>query len=266
MFDSFNRKINYLRISVTDRCNLRCVYCMPPEGVKLLRHEDILSFDEIVEITKTAVAMGIDKVRLTGGEPLVRKGIIDLVTMIGEINGIKDFSMTTNGTLLDKYASQLVKAGLQRVNISLDTTDPEKYRQITRLGNIEDVFRGIDAARKSGLSPIKINCVVKKSSTEPDALAVKKFCKENNLQVRFIREMNLETGSFSVVEGGNGGDCKHCNRIRLTSDGKILPCLFSDLSFDVRSLGAEKAIRLAVENKPVSGTANHLKQFSNIGG
>ena len=110
MYDRFNRKINYLRISVTDRCNLRCVYCMPAEGIKMLSHEDILSFDEIVETTRTAVAMGVDKVRITGGEPLVRKGIVDLVKMIAAIPGIRDFAMTTNGTLLDRYAQQLADA------------------------------------------------------------------------------------------------------------------------------------------------------------
>ncbi|MBE0639671.1 MAG: radical SAM protein [Bacteroidales bacterium] len=266
MYDKFRRKINYLRISVTDKCNLRCTYCMPAEGIKLLRHEDILNFDEIVELTKTAVALGVDKVRITGGEPLVRKGIIDLVRMIGEIEGIKDFAMTTNGTLLSKFANDLVKSGLQRVNISLDTLDPERYLQITRFGNIEDVFAGIEAAKVAGLLPIKINCVVKESSDEPDAIAIKEFCKKNDLKVRFIKEMNLETGNFSVVEGGDGGNCALCNRLRLTSDGKILPCLFSDLGYDVRELGAELALRLAIVDKPESGTVNHLKQFSNIGG
>jgi len=266
MYDRFNRKINYLRISVTDKCNLRCVYCMPPEGIKLLRHEDILNFDEIVEVTKTAVALGVDKVRITGGEPLVRKGIVDLVRMIGEIEGINDFAMTTNGSLLGKFANDLAKAGLHRVNISLDTMDPVKYRQITRFGKIEDVFSGIEAAKQAGLFPIKINCVIKESSDEPDAIAVKDFCKRNGLSVRFIREMNLETGNFSVVEGGDGGDCGRCNRLRLTSDGKILPCLFSDLGFNVRELGAEQALRLAIADKPESGTENHKMQFSNIGG
>lgn len=266
MFDRFNRKINYLRISVTDKCNLRCIYCMPAEGIKLLRHEDILNFDEIVEVTKVAVALGVDKVRITGGEPLVRKGIVDLVQMIGAIKGIKDFAMTTNGTLLEKHAAALANAGLQRINISLDTLDPERYKQITRFGNIEDVFKGIESAKRAGLLPIKINCVVNESSNEPDAVAVKKFCAENDLKVRFIKEMNLETGKFSRVEGGDGGDCSRCNRLRLTSDGKILPCLFSDLGYDVRELGAEQALRMAIGDKPESGTVNHLKQFSNIGG
>jgi len=266
MFDRFNRKINYLRISVTDRCNLRCVYCMPAEGIQLLRHEDILRFDEIVEVTKTAVKMGVDKVRITGGEPLVRKGIVDLVKMLAAIPGIKDLAMTTNGTLLHKFAQPLAEAGLHRVNVSLDTLDPEKYSQITRVGSLEGALRGIQAAKNAGLTPVKINCVVKRSSDEPDAQQVKKFAEEQGLPVRFIPQMNLETGEFGLVEGGEGGNCKKCNRLRLTSDGKIMPCLFSELGYDVRKLGAEKAINLALGNKPPSGTVNQVSHFSNIGG
>jgi len=255
-----------LRISVTDRCNLRCVYCMPAEGIQMLNHEDILTFDEIVETTRTAVEMGVDKVRITGGEPLVRKGIVDLVGMIAAIPGIRDFAMTTNGTLLDRFAQPLADAGLHRVNISLDTLDAEKYRQITRLGDIRDVFRGIEAARKAGLIPIKINCVVKRSSDEPDAREVRRFAEDNGLMVRFIPEMNLETGTFGVVEGGDGGNCKKCNRLRLTATGGVKPCLFSDIEFNVREAGPGTAIRLAVENKPRSGTVNKVNLFHNIGG
>lgn len=266
MYDSFNRRINYLRISVTDRCNLRCLYCMPAEGVPLLRHQDILSFDEITQVTKAAVKLGVDKVRLTGGEPLVRKGIVDLVKMISCIEGIKDLSMTTNGTFLETFAQPLADAGLQRVNISLDTINPEKYRKITRLGDIQQVFNGIKAARKAGLLPIKINCVVKNNSLESDALQVKAFAEKENLQVRFIREMNLETGDFGVVDGGEGGNCKMCNRLRLTANGKIKPCLFSDLEFDVRQYGPEIAIKMALEKKPPAGLMNTVNGFSNIGG
>jgi cyclic pyranopterin phosphate synthase len=266
MFDPFKRRINYLRISVTDRCNLRCVYCMPAEGIELLRHQDILSFDEIFEVAKTAVEMGVDKIRITGGEPLVRKGIVDLVKIIAGIPGVKDFGMTTNGILLDTFAQPLAKAGLHRVNISLDTMDAQKYKSITRRGNIDDVFRGIEAARQAGLTPIKINCVIKKSSLEPDALAVKKFADDNGFQVRYIHEMNLETGDFSVVEGGDGGNCKICNRLRLTANGKIKPCLFSDLAYDVRKLGAKEAFLQALRNKPAVGSVNHQDHFNNIGG
>jgi len=266
MFDRYNRKINYLRISVTDRCNLRCVYCMPEEGVQLLGHKDILTFDEIVEVTKAAVCKGVDKVRITGGEPLVRKGIVELVRMIGKIEGIKDYSMTTNAILLDKYADDLAKAGLHRVNISLDTMNTEKFSKLTRGGDIQKVFDGIEAAKKVGLDPIKVNCVIKKSDQEPDAKAVAKFCHENDLHIRYIKEMDLEKGEFSVVQGGSGGDCGTCSRLRLTANGKIKPCLFSDMGYDIRELGAERAIDLAIGTKPQSGHTNITGKFYNIGG
>jgi len=266
MYDKFNRRINYLRISVTDRCNLRCTYCMPVEGIKLHSHHEILSFDEIVEVVKVAVSLGVDKVRLTGGEPLVRKGITELVRMIADIEGIDDLGMTTNAILLDKFAMDLKEAGLHRVNISLDTVDPLKYKELTRLGNIEKVYDGIDAAREAGLNPIKINCVVKHSSDEPDALAVKSFAEENGLEVRFIHEMDLDTGQYSVVEGGEGGNCSICNRLRLTANGLIKPCLFDAVGYNIRKLGAKRAIEEALENKPACGTRNLKEEFYNIGG
>lgn len=266
MYDRYKRKINYLRISVTDRCNLRCEYCMPAEGIKMLPHDDILSFDEIVEATKVAVSLGVDKVRITGGEPLVRKGIVDLVKMLSAIDGINDLAMTTNGTLLPKYAQALADAGLQRVNISLDTLDPEKYNKITRLGKLEDALNGIDAAKKAGLFPIKLNCVVRKSANEADANQVKEFAEAEGLQVRFIPQMNLETGEFGIVDGGDGGNCKKCNRLRLTSNGNFMPCLFSDLGYNVRELGAREAILQALGNKPRSGSVNKMNHFNNIGG
>lgn len=266
MYDRFNRHINYLRISVTDRCNLRCTYCMPEEGVQLMQHSDILSFEEIVDVVKVAVKLGIDKIRLTGGEPLVRKGIVQLVEMIAAIDGIKDLALTTNGILLPELASDLKKAGLQRINISLDTVNPEKYRQLTRGGDINKVFQGIKAAQDVGFMPLKINCVVFKSSDDDDARAVKAFCKENNLEVRFIRQMNLKTGEFSVVEGGKGGNCKICNRLRLTANGMVKPCLFSEDEYAVRELGPEQAILSALNNKPLNGCFNRKGSFYGIGG
>lgn len=266
MYDKYNRRINYLRVSVTDRCNLRCVYCMPAEGIQLMEHEDILSFDEITEIVREAVAMGIDKIRITGGEPLVRKGIVNLVKMISRIEGIKDFGMTTNGIYLGKYAQDLADAGLHRINVSLDTMDPVKYKSITRVGDLDSVLKGIDAAKKAGLEPIKINCVIKKSLDEPDAQDVVKYCVENGLKVRFIREMDLEKGTFWKVNGGDGGDCKICNRLRVTSDGKIKPCLFSDIEYSVREYGVKQALDKALGNKPKSGTLSVKSKFSNIGG
>lgn len=266
MFDACRRNINYLRVSITDRCNLRCVYCMPAEGIRLLDHKDILSFEQIVEVIQFTTTMGIDKVRITGGEPLVRKGVVHLVSMIAGLEGINDFGLTTNGILLKDFAASLAEAGLHRVNISLDTVDPGKYHTITRGGDVTEVFRGIEAARKAGLEPVKINCVVKNSSAEPDALLVKEFCWKEALEVRFIHEMDLKSGCFTVVEGGTGGDCTRCNRIRLTADGKFKPCLFSDLSFDIREMGFSEAFRKAIELKPERGSLNLSDMFHNIGG
>lgn len=266
MFDSFNRHINYLRISVTDRCNLRCTYCMPEQGVRLMEHADILSFEEIVDVVKVAVDTGVNKVRITGGEPLVRKGVVDLVKMLAAVPGIRDLSMTTNGQLLEKYALPLREAGLQRVNISLDTMDAGRYAAITRGGDIRHVLRGLEAAESAGLLPIKVNCVIKKSADEPDAVAVAEYCTTNRYQVRFIREMDLDNGEFYVVHGGSGGDCSSCNRLRLTANGMVKPCLFDDLEYSVRELGAREAILRALENKPACGTFSNKREFYNTGG
>jgi len=266
MYDRFNRRINYLRVSITDRCNLRCTYCMPAEGIRLLDHQDILSYEQIVEVVKEAVKLGIDKVRITGGEPLVRKGVVRLVEMIAVLPGIRDLGLTTNGTLLGEFAEELVRAGLRRINISLDTINPFSFQQITRGGDIGQVFHGIAAAKKAGLSPIKINCVVRSSSSEPDAREVMGFCRQEGLEVRFIHEMDLKSGCFTVVEGGTGGDCTSCNRLRLTADGKIKPCLFNDLELDIRKLGIGEALRMAINLKPEKGTTSLSGKFHNIGG
>ena len=266
MYDHFNRRISYLRVSVTDRCNLRCTYCMPAEGVKLLNHNDILSFEEIAEVVREAVGLGITKVRITGGEPLVRKGIISLVEKIAAIDGISDFGLTTNGILLQEFAADLAGAGLHRINISLDTVDPEKFRSITRGGNIQQVFDGIRAAKTAGLTPVKINCVVRNSSDEPDARAVREFCKEKGLEARFIHEMSLADGRFTIVENGHGGDCVNCNRLRLTANGMIRPCLFSSIQFSTRELGIRAALEKAVGLKPEKGSVNVNGGFHNIGG
>jgi cyclic pyranopterin phosphate synthase len=239
---------------------------MPEKGIKLLRHEDILSFEEISSFTKIAVENGIDKVRITGGEPLTRKNIAYLIQLLAGIDGIKDLSLTTNGIFLSEFAMPLKDAGLNRVNVSLDTVDADRYKEITRGGDFLRVMRGIDAAEMAGLLPIKINCVVNGSSDEPDALGVKAFCDSRKFNVRFIHQMNLETGEYAPVEGGKGGDCKLCDKLRLSSDGNLRPCLFNDLSFNVRELGSEKAIRMAVEAKPECGTKSVENKFNVIGG
>ena len=265
MFDRYNRAINYLRISVTDRCNLRCTYCMPEDGIRLLDHSDILSFEEIADFTRMAVANGITKVRLTGGEPLVRKNIVELVAMLAAIDGLEDLSMTTNGVLLSKYAADLKKAGLNRINISLDTVNPDDFCQITRNGDLEKVLEGIEAARNVGLEPIKINCVLLGQPDE-ETKKLKEFCEEHGLSLRFIHQMNLKTGEFSTVEGGEGGNCKKCNRVRLLANGDIKPCLFSDLGYNIRKLGHQEALKLTLGNKPRNGTYNQSGEFYNIGG
>jgi len=239
---------------------------MPEEGITLIPHSQILSFEEIAEITRVAVKMGFDKVRITGGEPLVRKGIVELVRMLTAIEGITDFGMTTNGTLLKQFAQPLYDAGLKRINVSLDTLNPERYRAITRVGTLSDVLQGLQETKRVGFNPIKLNCVVEKNSMEPDAMEVKAFAQSNGFMPRFIPKMNLEEGVFSVVEGGDGGNCSICNRIRLTANGIIKPCLFSDIGYNVRELGIEKAIELAIQNKPASGLVNSTGKFYNIGG
>ena len=266
MLDLYNRKINYLRISVTDRCNLRCRYCMPEDGVCMVEHKEILSYEEIQQVVAVAVPLGIDKIRLTGGEPLVRKDIVELVRMIAAVEGVKDIAITTNGVLLEKFAQPLADAGLHRVNVSLDTINPQKFYEITRGGDIQKVLDGIEAARQAGLSPIKINCVIQKSADEPDAMAVREYCITNGLQARFISQMDLTTGHFGIVDGGTGGDCTNCNRLRITPTGKMKPCLFSDLEYDIRKLGIRKAIEGALFAKPEKGTVNLSNCFHNIGG
>lgn len=265
MLDSYNRQINYLRISVIDRCNQNCYYCMPEGHVNFVKRQHILSFEEIYQIVKEAVKLGIDKVRLTGGEPLIRNNILELVKMLADLEGIKDLSMTTNGVLLKDFAIPLKKAGLNRINISLDTVNREKYKSITRFDNLENVLNGIYAAKEAGLSPIKINCVVTENSKEKDAREVTEFAGKNGLYPRFIKMMNMENGNFWPVEGGEGGRCYKCNRLRLSSDGKFFPCLFSNMSFSVKDFGVQKAIKEAVNNKPISGhSAQH--HFNFLGG
>jgi cyclic pyranopterin phosphate synthase len=266
MIDRFGRQVNYLRISVTDRCNLRCRYCMPEAGIQLLRHDELLSYEEILEVAQEAVRLGIRKIRLTGGEPLVRRNVVALVGMLAELGGVEDLSMTTNGTLLAQHASALRAAGLHRLNISLDTTDPDKYRHITRGGEVGHVLDGINAALAADFSQIKLNCVITESSSETDAKTVRILGRQLGLKVRYIRRMDLAGGVFAPVEGGSGGDCRICNRLRLSSNGQIRPCLFSDIGFCVRELGAAQALLQALAHKPESGEVCSNATISQVGG
>lgn len=199
--DPFGRNINYLRISVTDLCNLRCRYCMPEEGIPKLSRKDILTVEEIAEIAKVFVKLGINKVRLTGGEPLVRRGILDIVEKIGKLDGLKDLAMTTNGVLLKKYAKELKLRGLKRVNISLDTLNEDKYKYITRRGSIKDVMEGIEAAKKYGLTPIKINTVLVKGFNDDEIEALAGLTEKEEIDVRFIELMPIGVTAKDELNG-----------------------------------------------------------------
>lgn len=191
MLDTYGRKINYLRVSITDLCNLRCSYCMPAEGIKKREHRDILTLEEIENIVRAAVKLGIDKVRLTGGEPLVRNGIIELIANLAKINGLKDFSLTTNGILLKKYALDLKKAGLHRINVSLDSLDKTKYQQITRCGKLDDVLEGIKLAKEVGLTPIKLNVVLVGGFNDDEIEDFVNLTLKEDIEVRFIELMPI---------------------------------------------------------------------------
>ena len=277
--DSFQRPVNYLRISVTDRCNLRCVYCMPPEGIPLMAHEEILSYEEIYVVAQAAAELGIIKVRLTGGEPLVRARLPHLVAMLAQIQGIDDISLTTNAELLERYADELKGAGLRRVNVSLDSLRSDRFRSITRIGKLENVLRGIEAARSAGLGPVKTNTVVIRGTNDDEVLDFARLTIEGDWHVRFIEYMpfangdertdnllvpvaelkgRIETlGKLEPTYDSGGGPakyfrlpgakgtvgfispvsehfCQGCNRLRLTADGKLRPCLFSDNEIDLR--------------------------------
>jgi cyclic pyranopterin phosphate synthase len=280
--DNFNRPISYLRISVTDRCNLRCVYCMPPEGVPCRSHEEILRYEEIELIVRAAASLGIGKVRLTGGEPLVRLGFVELVRMLARIPGIDDLAMTTNGTLLARYAPELAQAGLKRVNISLDTLQPKRFRRITRRGDLAAVFEGIAVAREAGLVPLKVNTVVVRGLNDDEVVDFARLTLVDDWHVRFIELMPMGTNTAWAGDGyvsvgeirrriedafgelvpakvrvGNGPAryyrlpeamgtigfispisehfCYQCNRLRLTADGRLRPCLLSDYEIDLRT-------------------------------
>jgi cyclic pyranopterin phosphate synthase len=239
---------------------------MPEAGVQLLRKEEILSLEEIAEVVKVGAKLGIKKIRLTGGEPLVRKGIVELVEMINQVEGIEEITMTTNGARLPKFAEPLKKAGLDRINISLDSVDPDQYERITRGGNLKKVFEGIRAAKNAGLTPIKINVVKFSDEANQQTDLIKKFATDEGLQVRFITQMDLRTGEFTQVEGGDGGNCAICNRLRLLADGTIKPCLFSNKGFNIKEYGIENAFLKALNVKPKKGAVNQIGSFYNIGG
>jgi cyclic pyranopterin phosphate synthase len=280
LLDNYDRKINYLRLSITDRCNLRCRYCMPEEGVELVGHKDLLTYEEIVRTIEVFACHGITKIRLTGGEPLVRRGVVDLIKRIARIEGVKDLSLTTNGVLLKDYARDLAEAGLRRINISLDTLQAERFAYITRRDRFKEVWEGIEETMRQGFSPVKINVVVMKGFNDDELRAFARLSLAYPLHIRFIEFMPVggvshwdgqEIIPFSrimeeikgigelvpmgpyenggpakryYIKGGKGEIgfispitshfCAQCNRLRLTPDGKIRTCLFSDEEIDLK--------------------------------
>jgi len=193
LVDSFGRQHDYLRISITDRCNLRCIYCMGPEGIKLLDRQDILTYEEIIQIVRTLAPWGIKKLRITGGEPLVRKGVENLLGSLSQIPGIEDISLTTNGVLLEPMLDKLMDNGLKRVNISIDSLRPDIYKKITRLGNLDDVLRGVSASLRRGLEPVKINVVLMVGVNDGEINDFLKLTLDHPIHVRFIEYMPLDS-------------------------------------------------------------------------
>jgi cyclic pyranopterin phosphate synthase len=283
LVDSFARVHDNLRISVTDRCNIRCFYCMPENGVEFMERGEILSFEEIERFVRVAVRLGINKLRVTGGEPLVRKDLPVLIRKLAAIPGIQDLALTTNAVLLSEMAQPLYEAGLGRINIHLDTLDRERFRRITRRDDLERVLAGIENCLRLGYSPIKLNAVAVKGLTEPDIVPIARYCRERGIEPRFIEFMPLDAQQLwdrtrvlsadeiirvlsrevsPLVEipdrdprapateycysdgGGRVGFiasvtrpfCLNCNRIRLTSDGKLRYCLFAIEEANVKEL------------------------------
>ncbi|MCL4459319.1 MAG: GTP 3',8-cyclase MoaA [Chloroflexi bacterium] len=318
--DGFNRPISYLRISVTDRCNFRCLYCMPLEGIASLSHAEILSYEEMAAIVRAAAELGIRKVRLTGGEPLVRLGLTNFIAMLRAMPGIDDLSLTTNGFLLSRYAADLKRAGLKRINVSLDTLRPDRFQQITRLGRLEEVLKGIETAQAVGLQPLKINTVVIDGFNADELIDIATLTIERNWHIRFIELMpvggtadwaqeryipldeikrrieealghlephhpatntgneprfNLDgparyyrlpraKGTIGFISPISCQFCAQCNRLRLTADGRLRPCLLSEQEVDLRSplrQGAtiddiKQLIRQAAQMKPLGHRLN----------
>jgi cyclic pyranopterin phosphate synthase len=241
---------------------------MPEEGVVPKSHHDILSYEKILEVVKEAISLGIKKIRLTGGEPLVRKGILFLVRQLKKLPGLEELTLTTNGVLLDKMAEPLKKAGLDRINISLDTLDPDKYKELTRIGDIKDVLRGIAALIKAGFKNTKINMVLIPGFNDNEVEAMQAFCREKGFALQRINHYSL-----TDIESINRTyiaerplKCERCNRIRLTADGKLKPCLFSDMEIPLDFSNLKESLISAIRCKPESGTTNVTTKNWQIGG
>ncbi|NLD20081.1 MAG: GTP 3',8-cyclase MoaA [Clostridiales bacterium] len=294
MIDNYGRNINYMRISVTELCNLRCRYCMPEEGIQKRGHEEMMTAEETIDAAKAAVSLGINKIRITGGEPLVKRGIVRLCREIAQINGIEELCMTTNGTLLRTYAKELKGAGVNRVNISLDTLNTEKYKDITRMGNLQEALDGIEASFEAGFDKVKINVVLMGGFNDDEISAFVALTMDRPLEVRFIELMPIGGGidfdkarfvscqevlakapqleSLNMSDGVAGmyrlpgakgrvglirpiscEFCHGCNKIRLTADGMLKPCLHSDDEISIKGSTQDEMveiIRKAILDKP----------------
>ena len=302
MQDRHARNITYLRLSVTDLCSLRCRYCMPPEGVAKREHGDVCSVEELVDIAAAAVDCGVRKVRLTGGEPLVRRGILEICRGISALAGVEELCLTTNAVALSALAKPLREAGVDRLNVSLDTLRPDRFAHMTRVGRLEDVLSGLEAARAAGFTGTKLNVVLMKGFNEDEIPAFVELTRREPLEVRFIELMpigegtrenflpssavlsacpELEAAGVSGVArryripGGKGlvglieplsrCFCGGCDRIRVTADGRLKPCLHSDQEFPLRGLSGlalRRAIQEGIAAKP---PRHHLAETGRSG-
>ena len=280
--DAFNRPIKDLRISVTDRCNYRCTYCMPLEEYVWIDRSEILSFEEIARLARLFARLGVEKIRITGGEPLVRKDLHRAIAMLSRIEGVRDLCLTTNASLLSEQIGELAAAGLKRINVSVDTLDPEKFKRITKRGDLSKVLDGLFGAKALGLQPIKINAVIERGLNEEDIIPLVEFAREHGFAMRFIEYMDVGNannwisskivskkeiieqinaryplrevgrdngtapsvdyeftdgvGDVGVIASVTEPFCSSCTRARLTADGKLVTCLFSDEGHDLKSL------------------------------
>ncbi len=294
MIDNYGRVIDYMRISVTELCNLRCRYCMPEDGIVKRAHDEMMTAEETIDAVKAAVSLGIKKIRITGGEPLVKRGIVKLCDAISAIEGVEELCITTNGTLLPKFGRELREAGVSRVNISLDTLDPDKYREITRVGELSEALAGIDAAFEAGFDNIKINNVLMGGFNDDEIEDFVKLTVDRPIEVRFIELMPIGGGmdfdrsgfiscqqvlskvpELEPLEHSEGVAvlyrlpgakgrvglirpiscefCGDCNKIRLTSDGMLKPCLHSDAELCIKGLQLDEmteVMKRAVLQKP----------------
>ena len=294
MIDQFGRSITYMRLSVTDRCNLRCRYCMPEEGVCKKDHAEILTEEEMILAVEAAAALGITKLRITGGEPLVKKNIVSICRRAAAVEGIHEVCLTTNGILLPQMAKELREAGVKRLNLSLDTLDPSKYAYITRIGTLDDFREGFHAALEAGFEKVKINAVLIGGFNEDEIVPLAELTKRYPVDVRFIEMMPMydsgdfdqksfvpytrvldvlpeaeqvspdggvarlyrlpgAQGNIGLISPVNAHFCGTCNRIRLTADGKIKPCLHAADEYSIKGLdfgGMKEQLERAIWNKP----------------